>query len=133
MEHSIIRTQTGSIGACIRYHLPLVTNQSAELTLDGHVFHLEAGIVYLVNHGCVHAVRNGGTERRAHLVWDQLLTRPAYDAVFGDKADPTWGACVKDQERTPSALRVERMGAHMRLPSLVDRDAAEQLDLCVTQ
>lgn len=45
-EHSIIRTQTGSIGACVRYHLPLVTNQTAELTLDGHVFHLEAGIVY---------------------------------------------------------------------------------------
>jgi Aspartyl/Asparaginyl beta-hydroxylase len=132
-EHSIIRMQSGSIGACVRYHLPLVTNQSAELTLDGYVFHLEAGIVHLVNHGCVHAARNGGSERRVHLVWDQLLTRRAYDAVFGGDNAPAWATRTHDGERTPSPLRIERMGAYMRLPTPVDRDAAEKLDLCATQ
>lgn len=132
-ENSIIRTKTGSIGACVRYHLPIVTNPGAELTLDGQVFHLEAGIIYLVNHGCVHAVQNGGSERRLHLVWDQLLTCPAYEAVFGDKPDPFWGTRIRAEEQIPSVLRVVRMGAYVRLPSCVDQMAAEQVDLCDPQ
>lgn len=132
-EHSIVRTQTGAIGACIRFHLPLVTNHGAELTLDGHVFHLEAGIVHFVNHGCVHAVRNGGAQRRVHLVWDQWLTRNAYDVAFGDDAGPTWATRIRDNERTPSPLRVERMGAYVRLPPSVASDAAQEVDFCNPQ
>jgi hypothetical protein len=109
------------------------SNHGAELTLDGHVFHLEPGIVHFVNHGCVHAVRNEGTERRVHLVWDQLLTREAYGAVFGEDAGPTWATRMLDDERAPDPLRVELMGAYVRLPPLVDWDEAEGLDLCDTQ
>lgn len=132
-EHSIIRTQTGSICACIRYHLPLMTNPGAELTLDGHVFHLEAGTIYLVNQGCVHSARNTGTKRRVHLVWDQLLTRQAYEAVFAPEVDPAFGVRIQTADQVPGARRVERIGAYMRLPSPVDREAAEHLDLCNTQ
>lgn len=81
----------------------------------------------------MHSVRNGGAEPRVHLVWDQLLTRQAYETAFGGKADPAWGGCITDDQRTPSAHRVERIGAYLKLPSPVDRDAAEQLDLCDTQ
>jgi hypothetical protein len=132
-EHSIIRTQTGSIGACIRYHLPLVTNEGAELTLDDQVVHLEAGVVLVVNHGCVDAARNSGLERRVHLVWDQLLTRQAFDAAFGDDAGPAWATRIRDDQRTPSARRVERLGAYLRLPPAVDRETAEALELCGPQ
>lgn len=132
-EHSIIRTERDTIGACLRYHLPIVTNQRAELTLDGEVFRLDEGIVYLVNHGCVHAVRNGGHERRLHLVWDQLLTRNAYETVFGDGKDPLWGTRIRDVERTPRSLRTERMGAFVRIPPPVSRDEAEDVDFCEVQ
>jgi hypothetical protein len=132
-ENSIIETRTGSVGVCVRYHLPIVTNAKAELTLDEHVFHLEAGTVYLVNHGCVHAARNGGNEHRLHLVWDQLLTLQAYEAAFGSGPDPHWGRRFRDDERAFSALRVERMGAHLRLPPLVERAAANQVDFCLPQ
>jgi hypothetical protein len=132
-EHSIIRTATGAVGACLRYHLPVLTNTGAELTLDDQVFHLEEGTLYLVNHGCVHAVRNAGAERRVHLVWDQFLTERAYAAVFGDNEEPTWGTRVRSDERAPAPLRVERMGASVRLPSPIDRTEAERLDFCDVQ
>jgi hypothetical protein len=132
-EHSIVRTHDGSLGACIRFHLPLVTSPGAELMLDGHVFHLEAGVIHFVNHGCVHAVRNGGAIQRVHLVWDALLTRSTYDAAFGDGPGPVWASRFKDHERTPAPLRVERMGAYVRLPSSITREAAEGLDLCHPQ
>jgi hypothetical protein len=128
-EHSIVRMSNGTIGACVRYHLPLVTNESAHLTLDEHVFHLDCGIVHLVNHGCFHAVRNDGAKRRVHLVWDQLLTRDAYDVLFGDGSSPCWGIRIADHERTPPVLRVERMGAAIRLPSPVGRDESTQIAL----
>jgi hypothetical protein len=131
-EHSIVRTERGTIGACLRYHLPIVTNPGAELTLDGEVFHLEEGIVHLVNHGCVHAVRNG-SERRVHLVWDQLLTRDAYDVIFGEGNDPEWGRCIRGEERIARSLRTERMGACVRLPPSVTRKEAEQMDFCEVQ
>jgi hypothetical protein len=132
-EHSIIRTGHGTIGACLRYHLPVVTNAGAELTLDGDVFHLEESSIYLVNHGCVHAVRNSGQTARLHLVWDQLLTRNAYEAMFGNGCDPEWGTRVCDDKNPPRPLRTERMGAFIRLPPPVTREEAEHLDLCEVQ
>ena len=131
-EHSIVRTERGTIGACLRYHLPIVTNPGAELTLDGEVFHLEEGNVYLVNHGCVHAARNAH-ERRVHLVWDQLLTRDAYEAVFGEARDPEWGICFCGEERIAQPVRTERMGAFVRLPPPVTREEAEHLGFCEVQ
>jgi hypothetical protein len=130
-EHSVIRTRTGSIGAVARFHLPVETNTNAELVLDGQTFHLEAGIIHYVNHGCVHAARNGGTQRRVHLVWDLLLTGAAYDATFG--TGPAWSTRIDDGDRAAVPVRTERQGAHIRLPSPVDPATAEQIDLCEPQ
>lgn len=129
-EHSIIRTRTNQVGACVRFHLPIETNHGAELILDGQVFHLEPAIIHFVNHGCVHATRNGPA-RRMHIVWDMLLTREAYQATFGD--GPTWATRMPIAERVPLPLRIERMGAYVRLPSPVGLDEAARLDFCEPQ
>jgi hypothetical protein len=121
-EHSIVRTDSGAITVRARFHLPIETNAAAELILDGHAYHLEAGTVYFVNHGCVHAASNG-LLRRIHLVWDVLLTRQAYRALFEE--GPAWSAPIADAERVPPPLRVERMGAFIGLPAEVGRDQAE--------
>jgi len=132
-EHSIVRLHTGAIGARVRFHLPVETSPLAELVLDGEVHALTAGTVHFVNHGCVHAARNGGAERRVHLVWDQLLTREAHAFLFGDAPLPAWLVRVPEADRTPAPLRTERMGAHVALPPPVSREDADRIALCLPQ
>lgn len=83
-EHSVVRSATGAVGIRARFHLPLVTTAAATLTLDGAVYQLVAGVIYLVNHGCVHAAENAGAVDRVHLVWDMLLTERAATQMLGD-------------------------------------------------
>ncbi|MFE6834120.1 aspartyl/asparaginyl beta-hydroxylase domain-containing protein [Streptomyces sp. NPDC057705] len=87
-EHSVVRARSGAVGIRARFHLPLATHPAATLLLDGDVHRLEAGTVYLVNHGCVHAAENGGPSDRIHLVWDMLLTAEAAAAMFGQGPAP---------------------------------------------
>jgi hypothetical protein len=72
-----------------RFHLPLVTNPDALMLADGHLLHFTAGAVWFFGNGCVHGAENNGSEDRAHLVWDQLLTTRALDAMFGG-TPPEW-------------------------------------------
>jgi hypothetical protein len=131
-EHSIIRTLDGTLGVCARFHLPIETNPGAEIVLDGQAYHLEAGEVYFINHGCVHAARNGAMSR-LHLVWDMLLTRDAYHTIF--EAGPIWSDAVPAAERVPAPTRLERMGAALRLrPSVSSaQTASEQIRFCQPQ
>jgi len=100
-EHSVIKAQSGLVGIRARFHLPIVTNPLAEISLDGSVYHLEAGSIFFINHGCVHSAVNSGTATRIHLVWDLLLTRAACNLLFGDMAD----ACPAHTIRVPSSQR----------------------------
>jgi hypothetical protein len=132
-EHSVFRTRAGSVALRARFHLPIVTNPLAELTLDGWVYHLLAGAVYFVNHGCAHSARNRGDQGRIHLVWDMLLTREAFEFMFG-KAAGAWPLDqVAEDEQSPTPLRKERAGAFLRLPPLVDRDEIDRIDWCEVQ
>ncbi len=132
-EHAIFRTQSGSVGARLRFHLPIVTNSGGELMLDGSVYHLTTGTIYFVNHGCVHASRNRGREHRIHLVWDSLLTRNTFECMFGETSLPLPLAAIDESEQSLAPVRTERVGAHIRLPPLVSRDEAESLDWCKIQ
>jgi hypothetical protein len=131
-EQVLFRTGAGTIGARVRCHLPIATGAGAELMLDGGVYHLEAGTVYFVNHGCVHAAANRGDASRIHLVWDVLLTRAVFDFMFG-------GADVPGMERVdgaaaePPPIRTEPVGAYERLAPDVTRDEAARLALCEPQ
>jgi hypothetical protein len=132
-EHPIFRTRRGSVALSTRFHLPIVTNPQAEVILDGWVYHLAAGMVYLVNHGCVHSARNGGNQNRIHLVWDMLLTRDAFEAMF-ERAACAWPLeRVGEDELSPTPLRSERVGGYMQLPLLVPQNEINQIDWCEPQ
>lgn len=129
-EHSIIRMASGLIGACARFHLPIETNPGAELVLDGEVFRLRPGVVHFVNHGCVHAARNGSVPR-IHLVFDVLLTRKAYEVIFENGT--SWSVPTAAGNWGLEPARTERVGAHIRLPPPVGREEAERLQFCEPQ
>jgi hypothetical protein len=133
-EHAVIRTRSGSIGARVRFHLPIVTNPKAELMLDGWIYRMEPGTIYFFNHGCVHSACNGGADRRIHLVWDMLLTAEAFDCMFRGGANPLPPLeRIEEREQIPLPLRTERTGAHMQIQPPVTRDEADGLSWCEVQ
>lgn len=121
-EQVFVPLRSGRAGARLRFHLPIVSNERAELTLDGDVYHLDEGTLYFVNHGCVHAAKNGGDAARIHLVWDMLFTRETFDVMFAS-TEPV----------APTPLRVQRMGAHRALPPRVAIDDEASLAFCEPQ
>ena len=132
-EHTVIRTTSGSVAIRARFHLPIITNTRAELVLDGSVYHLPANIIHFVNHGCVHSACNGGDQDRIHLVWDMLLTRSVFDFMFADSVCAPMLVRIAESEQQVMPLRVERIGAHLRLPPLVPRMEAELISFCDVQ
>jgi hypothetical protein len=132
-EHLLFRTRAGAVGMRLRCHLPVVTEAGAELMLDGEVFHLESGVIHLVNHGCVHAAWNAGTGERIHLVWDTLLTRAAFDLLAG-AAIPDFAATpIAPGDRHPMPLRSMRIGPFAALPPPVPAGEAGRIGLCEAQ
>lgn len=90
-EEHVVRRQTG--GACwlsVRFHLPVRTTAEAEVLLDGELFRLEEGAVFLFNNGCVHSAVNRGPELRYHLVWDMPLTARVFALMFQDAPPPAF-------------------------------------------
>jgi hypothetical protein len=73
-ETIIIKLPNGKIGLKTRFHLPIQTNKSAKVFLDGSLYHLEEGNVYYFNNSCVHSASNL-EENRVHLVWDTYLSK----------------------------------------------------------
>jgi mannose-6-phosphate isomerase-like protein (cupin superfamily) len=53
-----------------RIHIPVITNPAVEFTCDGETVHMEAGECWVFDTFRRHAVRNGGSEQRVHLVLD---------------------------------------------------------------
>lgn len=68
----------------LRFHLPVITNPGARISLDGETFHFMEGNIYFFNNGCVHGAWNEGGTDRYHLVWDVILTNKSYEFFFGD-------------------------------------------------
>jgi hypothetical protein len=132
-EHPLFISRTGSVALRLRFHLPIVTDHKAELTLDGFVYCLVPGTIYLVNHGCVHSARNGADDPRIHLVWDELLTSEVFAFMFEDVPDREVLCRIPPGEREPNAVRTERVGAFLSLPPLVTREQAMQAGLCRVQ
>lgn len=130
-EHIPFRTQQGTIGARLRFHLPINTNPSAEINLDGQVYHTEAGVIHLINHGCVHTAYNHGEQARVHLVWDSLLTKELYLFLFDGYGVPSYLRAIKERFVTP--VRHETIGAHRRLAPPLSDALVENLELCEPQ
>jgi hypothetical protein len=115
-EHLLFRTPTGGVAMRLRCHLPVAAEPAAELMLDGELFHLEPGVIHLVNHGCVHAASNGGTAERIHLVWDTLLTREAFDLLAGAAIPEFPATRIAAEDWQPTPLRSVRVGPFATLP-----------------
>jgi hypothetical protein len=132
-EHVAIRMRDGTIGARVRFHLPIATSTRAEMVLDGHVYHLAEGIVHFVNHGCVHAAANHGDDERIHLSWDQLLTPAAFDAMFGGGLPRESFVPIAEAEAAPSPSRNAPTAAYERIAPNVTRAEASRMALCRSQ
>jgi hypothetical protein len=115
------------VGVRARFHLPLVTSPGASLLLDGDLHHLEAGTVYLVNHGCVHAAENAGAADRVHLVWDMLLTAPAAEVMFGTGPAPE--GFTRPQARAVPARGRRTVTRWERIAPLVSEAEARHVGL----
>ncbi len=130
-EHIPFRTQAGTVGARLRFHLPIQTNDEAELHLDGLVYQLKTGIIYLVNQGCVHAAQNRGSQTRAHLVWDSLLTEELFTFLFQSHHIPPCLSVIIDREE--KLLRTEATRPYRRLPPPLSAAEAAALSFCHPQ
>jgi hypothetical protein len=87
-EHVVRRPGGRACFLSVRFHLPVRTNPAAEVLLDGELFRLEEGCVFLFNNGCVHSAVNRGGEFRYHLVWDMPLTARVFSAMFQAEPPP---------------------------------------------
>ena len=74
----------------VRFHLPIITNERAEMLLDNNYYRFEAGSIFFFNHGCIHSAYNYGKEYRYHLTWEMLLTKETFEIIFpsADNASP---------------------------------------------
>ncbi|EGX58014.1 Aspartyl/Asparaginyl beta-hydroxylase [Streptomyces zinciresistens K42] len=78
----------GPAAGWVRLHIPFVTNPAAVLTLDGQRHTWQPGTFWFGDFSCLHSVRNGGTERRVHLVIDAYLNAELlelFPAEFRDR------------------------------------------------
>jgi hypothetical protein len=130
-EHVLTYAPDGSVVAKLRFHLPVHTSPEATLALDDQVFALESGVVHFVNHGCVHAATNAGSEPRTHLVWDMLLTWRTFDLMFGCADPPAPLRRVPQNRRSPTPVRIQRQGAVRRLPPRVTAQDRGRVTLAV--
>jgi hypothetical protein len=132
-EHVCFKTQNGLIGMRLRLHLPLVTNEAAEMTLEGQVYHFPERQILLFNHGCVHSARNGGNTDRLHLVWDLLLTLPVAELLFGDCPSPFPAQRYTRGERVVVPKAAEPPSQFVRLPVLVSPSDVAKVELVPPQ
>lgn len=56
----------------IRIHIPVITNPLVAFRCDGETVHMAAGECWLFDSFCTHDVRNGGDQKRVHLVLDTV-------------------------------------------------------------
>jgi len=76
-----VNTMHGKKFRC-RFHLPVITNDSAWVMLDWKKFWLKRGFIYFFNNGCVHSAGNDGQRERYHLVFDCILDEELFDKIL---------------------------------------------------
>ena len=55
-----------------RVHVPLFSNDDAELTIGGEIYVLEVGFAYLVDVRVEHSIANHGATPRIHFMFDEV-------------------------------------------------------------
>jgi aspartyl/asparaginyl beta-hydroxylase (cupin superfamily) len=55
-----------------RIHLPIITNDEVDFTIDGQVYHMKEGVAYEINNKLEHSVKNNSNTGRVHLIFDYV-------------------------------------------------------------
>lgn len=55
-----------------RIHMPIVSNPDVQFQVGDLMFHMPVGEMWEINNRRVHAVKNGGSEARIHLIMDYV-------------------------------------------------------------
>ena len=65
----------------LRIHIPVVTSPKVMFTCDGESVHMAAGECWVFDTFKMHNVRNGGTQKRIHLVLDTVGGEMLWDLI----------------------------------------------------
>ena len=68
----------------VRLHIPLITNEDAICMLDGQLHTWQPATFWFGDFSRPHSVRNGGSERRVHLVIDAYVTLELLELFSAD-------------------------------------------------
>ena len=123
-ENVCFRTQSGTVGLRLRFHLPITTNEAAELILDGEVYRFQERQILFFNQGCVHGAKNAGGTDRLHLVWDMLLTPATARLMFGRGPAPLPALRYVPSDQALAPLRVEPIGHFVQVAPLDPTEVA---------
>ncbi|MFE9724345.1 aspartyl/asparaginyl beta-hydroxylase domain-containing protein [Streptomyces sp. NPDC005794] len=135
-------TKCGPAWGVARLHVPVTTNSSAVLELDGVKHSWQPGTFWFGDFSRRHMVWNDGPSARVHLVIDCLVT-PELASIF----PPDWGHYFQHgdvlyckPELPPRALDQAPISWQVRLPSAfmdweendIFTDSAEQTNVVIT-
>lgn len=96
----------------LRIHIPVVTNSGVEFTCAGETVHMQAGECWIFDSFRVHDVRNGGTQKRIHLVLDTVGGDILWDLMREGAAngrDPETERFISPESPQDVELRYEQV------------------------
>lgn len=99
----------------LRIHIPVVTTPKVLFTCDGESVHMAAGECWVFDTFKMHNVRNGGTEKRIHLVLDTVGGENLWDLIDEAQRAPEDGLSpvkrLQPGEVPAETLALERVNA----------------------
>lgn len=81
-DSQIIMNSSKGRALLVRFHLPIITSERAEMLMNNNYYRFEAGSIFFFNHGSIHSAYNHGNEYRYHLTWEMLLTKETFENIF---------------------------------------------------
>jgi hypothetical protein len=89
-----------------RIHIPVITSDKVIFTCGNESIHMAAGECWVFDSFQMHSVRNGGAEKRVHLVLDTVGGEALWD-LLDQAQDPARVRPIRTTK--PSELRFERV------------------------
>ncbi|MCW4461708.1 aspartyl/asparaginyl beta-hydroxylase domain-containing protein [Sphingomonas sp. BT-65] len=90
-----------------RIHVPIITNPQVRFTVGEQSVHMAPGECWVFDSFQMHNVRNGGTEKRVHLVLDTVEGEEIWDLI-----DAANNGTAPPPTRPPRPLRFETVDMH---------------------
>lgn len=94
-----------------RVHIPVITNPGVEFTCGDVTVHMEAGDCWIPDTFRRHAVKNGGSEQRIHLVLDTVGGERFWEFVHATQTGAAIGSAISETSTEPAELLFEQINA----------------------